>query len=165
MRVTSWVILGAHLVQVGVKIWLLGQFKAHIWRKLGSKSCSWAILGAKKTQEAGKAPPRDRGPNFGKTPVARFCKKLSMFTSALGSHFGAVVCSFLAPFLKRFLGDFGTDLGPFWGPKTDQEEPQEQPKSSQDECAAENAAKAKTCVSPRRELTFWVLEWPKTRLS
>ena len=58
--------------------------------------------------------------------------------------------------------DFGADLDPFWGPKTEQEEPQEEPKSSQDEVAVENAAKSKICVSPRRELNFWVLEWPKT---
>ena len=58
--------------------------------------------------------------------------------------------------------DFGADLDPFWGPKTEQEEPQEEPKSSQDEVAVENAAKSKMCVSLRRELNFWVLEWPKT---
>ena len=58
--------------------------------------------------------------------------------------------------------EFGADLDPFWGPKTEQEEPQEEPKSSQDEVAVENAAKSKICVSPRRELNFWVLEWPKT---
>ena len=63
------------------------------------------------------------------------------------------------------MGDFGADLGSILGPKVVQEETQEEPKSSQDECAAENAAKANTCVWPRRELTFWVLEWPKTRLS
>ena len=63
------------------------------------------------------------------------------------------------------MGDFGANLDPFWGPKTEQEEPQEEPKSSQDEVAVENAAKSKTCVSPRLELTFWVLGWPKTRPS
>ena len=50
--------------------------------------------------------------------------------------------------------DLEADLDPIWGPKTEQEEPQEEPKSSQDEVAAENAAKAKMCVSFRRELTF-----------
>ena len=58
--------------------------------------------------------------------------------------------------------DFGADLDPFWGSKTEQEELQEEPKSSQDEVAVENAAKSKICVSLRRELMFWVLEWPKT---
>ena len=58
--------------------------------------------------------------------------------------------------------DFGADLDPIWSPKTEQEEPQEEPKSSQDEVAVENAAKSKMCVSPRRELNLWVLEWPKT---
>ena len=57
--------------------------------------------------------------------------------------------------------DFEADLDPIWGPKTEQEEP----KSSQDEVAVENAAKSKICVSCRRELTCWVLEWPKTRPS
>ena len=71
----------------------------------------------------------------------------------------------MVPFLSRFLVDFGADLDPFWGPKVDQEEHHEEPKSSQDEVAAENAAKSKICVSPRRELTFGVVEWPKTRLS
>ena len=61
--------------------------------------------------------------------------------------------------------DFGADLDLFWDPNTEQEEPQEEPKSSQDEVAVENAAKSKICVSPRRELTFWVLKWPKTRPS
>ena len=59
------------------------------------------------------------------------------------------------------MGDFGPIWGSFWGPKKALEEPQEESKSSQDECAAENAATAKTCISPRRELTFGVLEWPK----
>ena len=67
--------------------------------------------------------------------------------------------------MSCFWVDFGADLDSFWGPKTEQEEPQEEPKSSQDEVAVENAAKSKICVSPRRELTFWVLEWPKTRPS
>ena len=64
--------------------------------------------------------------------------------------------------MSRFLVDFGADLDPFWGPKTDQEEPQEEPKSSQDEVAVKNVAKSKRCDSLRRELNFWVLEWPKT---
>ena len=67
--------------------------------------------------------------------------------------------------MSRFLVDFEADLDPIWSPKMEQEEPQEEPKSSQDGCAAENAAKAKTCVSPRQEVTFGVWEWPKTRLS
>ena len=67
--------------------------------------------------------------------------------------------------MRRFLVDFGADLDPFWGSKSEQEEPQEEPKSSQDEVAVENAAKSKICVSPRRELIFGVLEWPKTRPS
>ena len=61
--------------------------------------------------------------------------------------------------------DIGADLDPIWGPKTEQEEPQEEPKSSQDEVAVENAAISKMCVSFRRELTFGVLERPKTRPS
>ena len=61
--------------------------------------------------------------------------------------------------------DVRADLDPIWGPKTEQQEPQEEPKSSQDEVAVENAAKSKICVSLRRELTFWVLGWPKTRPS
>ena len=60
---------------------------------------------------------------------------------------------------------FGADLDPIWDPKTEQEESQEEPKSSQDEVAVESAANSKICVSFRRELTFWVLRWPKTRPS
>ena len=71
----------------------------------------------------------------------------------------------MGPILSRFWVDFRVDLDPYWEPKTEQEEPQEEPKSCQDEVAAENAAKSKICVSPRRELNFWVLEWPKTRPS
>ena len=63
------------------------------------------------------------------------------------------------------MGDLGPDLGSILGSKTDQEESQEEPKSSQDESAVEIAARSKMCVSLRRELTFWVLEWPKMRLS
>ena len=50
--------------------------------------------------------------------------------------------------------DFRAYLDPIWGSKTEQEEPQEEPKSSQDEVAVENAAKSKTCVSPRRSSLF-----------
>ena len=67
--------------------------------------------------------------------------------------------------MSRFLADFEADLDPIWGSKTEQEEPQEEPKSSQDEVAVKNAAKSKMRVSFKRELTFWVLEWPKTRPS
>ena len=78
-------------------------------------------------------------------------------------------CNFGISFWPHFWSASGVTSGliwaPFWGPKTVQEEPREEPKSSQDECAAENAAKAKTCISPRRELAFGVLEWPKSRLS
>ena len=56
--------------------------------------------------------------------------------------------------MSRFWVDFEVDLDPIWGPKAEQKEGQKEPKSSQDEVAAENAAKAKMCVSCRRELTF-----------
>ena len=91
-------------MQVGVNTWLLGQFKAHIWRKLGSKSGTWAIFGAKKTQERGKAPPRDRGPKMDVTPLARFCQKFSIFTSVEGSLFGVLVVSFFGPIFEALLG-------------------------------------------------------------
>ena len=107
---------------------------------MGSKSGSWAILGAKIAQEAGKAPPKGRGPQPFVTPVTRFGQKIAILTSILGSHFGTFFNQFWVPFLSRFWVDFEADLDPIWGPKTEQEEPQEEPKSSQDEVAVENAA-------------------------
>ena len=74
-------------MQVGVNNWLLGQFRAHIWRKLGLKSGSWAILGAKIAQEAGKAPPKGRGAKFPVAPVARFGQEIEIFSFIPGYHF------------------------------------------------------------------------------
>ena len=135
------------MVQVGVNNWLLGQFKAHIWRKLGSKSGSWAIFGAKKTQERGKAPPRDRGLKASVAPLARFCQKFSIFTSVLGSHFGALLGSFLGPIFKTLLGRLRVRSGPHFGP---QKRAKRSPKSSPR--AAKTSAQLKT--QPKQKLAF-----------
>ena len=135
------------MVQVGVNNWLLGQFRAHIWRKLGSKSGSWAILGAKKTQEAGKAPPRDRGLKIDKTAVAVFGQKLSIFTSVLGSHFGSFVESFLGTFFETLLGRLRGRSGAHFGAqKRSKRSPKRSPR------AAKTSAQLKT--QPKQKLAF-----------
>ena len=156
---------GATLVQVRGQNVACGP-RAQFWRKLGSKWGSWAILGAKKNQEGGKAPLGRGGAKMYHAPVARFCQKFSIFTSVLGSHFGTFFELFFGLFFETLLGRLRGRSGAYFGcQKRAKRSPKRSPKSSQDECAAENATKAKTCVSPRRELTFWVSEWPKTRLS
>ena len=127
------------MVQVGVNNWLLGQFRAHIWRKLGSKSGSWAILGAKKTQEAGKAPPRSSRPKIPKTPVAVFGQKFSIFTSVSGSHF----MSFFETLLGRLRGRSGAHFG---AQKRSKRSPKRSPR------AAKTSAQLKT--QPKQKLAF-----------
>ena len=77
-----------------------------------SKSGSWAILGAKIAQEAGKTPPKGRGAKTPVAPLARFGQKIVISTSVLGSHFGKCFLLILVPFLNRFFVDFGADLDP-----------------------------------------------------
>ena len=134
-------------MQVGVNNWLLGQFRAHIWRKLGSKSGSWAILGAKKTQEAGKAQRRDRGAKKAETPVARFGQTFSIFTSVLGPHFGSFFESFLGPFFETLLGRLRVRSGPHFGT---QKRPKRSPKRSSR--AAKTSSQLKTL--PKQKLAF-----------
>ncbi len=116
---------GSHFEAVGVKIWLLGQVRVQVWRKLGSKSVSWAVLGAKISQEAGRADfPVDAWPVF-----ARNFQFSPPFWDPFLVYFRS---HFLAQFLKRLLGDFGSDLGPILGPKNGPRgaprEAQEQPR-------------------------------------
>ena len=135
------------MVQVGVNNWLLGQFRAHIWRKLGSKSGSWAILGAKKTQEAGKAPPRDSRPAPTVIPVTRFGQKFSIFTSVLGSHFGSFFESFLNQFFETLLGRLRGRSGAHFGAqKRSKRSPKRSPR------AAKTSAQLKT--QPKQKLAF-----------
>ena len=153
------------MVQVGVNNWLLGQFRAHIWRKLGSKSGSWTILEAKKHKRQARHL-QGGVVCFCPSRLFPFLPQKINFDIRFGVAFFVI---FGVIFWLIFFIASGAISGPmwasFWGSRTVQEEFQEESKSNQDECAAENATKAKTCVSPRRELTFWVLEWPKTRLS
>ena len=135
------------MVQVGVNNWLLGQFKAHIWRKLGSKSGSWAIFGAKKTQERGKAPPRDRGAKIPVAPLARFCQKFSIFTSVLGSLFGVLLVSFFGSIFEALLGRLRVRSGPQFGA---QKRAKRSPKRSSR--AAKTSAQLKTL--PKQKLAF-----------
>ena len=134
-------------MQVGVNNWLLGQFRAHIWCKLGSKSDSWAILGAKKTQEAGKAPPRDRGPKKPETPVTRFCQNFSISTSVLGSHFGSFLWSFLGSVFESLLGRLRGRSGAHFGAqKRAKRRPGRTPR------ATKTSAQLKT--QPKQKLAF-----------
>ena len=128
------------MVQVGVNIWLLG-------RKLGSKSGSWAILGAKKTQEGGKAPPRDRWLKIPVAPVARFCQKFSISTSVFGSHFGALFLYFLGSIFKTLLGRLRGRFGSHVvNQKRTKRSPQRSPR------AAKTSAQLKT--QPKQKLAF-----------
>ena len=134
-------------MKVGVNIWLLGQFKAHIWRKLGSKSGSWAILGAKKTQEGGKAPPRDSRLKTPVAPVARFCQKLSIFTSVLGSLFCVLLVYFFGSIFEALLGRLRVRSGPHFGAqKLTKRSPKSSPRT------AKTSAQLKT--QPKQKLAF-----------
>ena len=134
-------------MQVGVNNWFLGQFKAHIWRKLGSTSGSWAILGAKKTQEGGKAPPRDRGAKIPVAPVARFCPKFLICTSALGCHFGVLLLSFWGSIFETLLGRPRGRSGDLFG---SQKRAKTSPKRSSR--AAKTSAQLK--MQPKQKLAF-----------
>ena len=134
-------------MQVGLKNLLLGQFKAHIWRKLGSKSGSWAILGAKKTQERGKALPRDSRPKNAVAPVARFCQQFSISTSVLGSHLSVLLRSFFGSIFEVLLGRLRVRSGPHFGA---QKLIKRSPKSSPR--AAKTSAQLKT--QPKQKLAF-----------
>ncbi len=112
---TLWVSLGPKLVQLGVNNWLLGQFRAQIWRRLGSRYGSWAILGAKKSQEAGKVPPGSGWPAQPVMPVTRFGQNFTIFTSVLGSHFCAFLVSFFGTIFGALLGRLRVRSGPHFG--------------------------------------------------
>ena len=79
---------------------------------MGSKSGARGIVEAKIAQEAGKAPPRGRGPQPFVTPVTRFGQKMKILTLIPAYHFGTFFLKFWVPFLSRFLVAFGADLDP-----------------------------------------------------
>ena len=85
---------------------------------MGSKSGSWAILGAKIAQEAGKAPPKNSRLKITVAPVARFGQKIEISTSVLGSHFDIFVCLILCPIFEALLGRLQGRSAPILGAKS-----------------------------------------------